>query len=958
VAGRDIVRNIIANDKASKPLKDVGKAAEQTAGSLNELSAAEQRLQLATEIAKTRVEKATTAATRAVERFGKESIQAREASLRLRAAQLDLADASDKAEGQLNAAGHAADRAGRRFDGLRARVGTLGSTMKHLSGVGLGAGMGGLASVGAVVPALAGLTAGFAAFGTVAIPATSAAIGFGIHIAATGAKVAKFAGTVGPAAASLLPLAAGLGVVVTTLKLMGPALAESVSSTGTAFTKAGDAAGVVAAKGVSDLSRSFVRLNMPGIRSNMLYIADAVNGVVTSVGKWLNSVTGQKAIATSVTNVAEAFHELAPDVSALAIAFLNLFSRTAGDTRAIDLLATGLNRALVGATNFINGLTPAKIDAAWAALHRFAGDVQDFAGKVAGWGAAIMGAVRWWQRHAEEIQHVRDVLAVVAIAVGVATGGWIPALVAGVSLLVAHWDKVSSAMSGAIGWMRSSDTAGRAQATAVNVWSDAVSGLVGWYREWLAPTMAWLGQQVMPQLEAAGHDLAEAFRAVSGDTAFWTGAAKVLGGILIGTVVVAVGITVGTIRTLTFTVRAAAEILHGFAVGFMAVRDGTEVAGTAIRNWFIDLRAKIRNFFVDSMTWLHEGGKNLGLGLRDGAQAAWNATSGFLFGTMKTKIRNFFTDGTTWLHGAGKDVLNGLFDGARAAWKAAKGWAVDLKNTVVGAVKDAFGIHSPSRVMMGLGGSMVDGLIHGIIRKNPTALITKVFGGTTQALQSMVSSGLIGAGRLTGKAMDALGGMLGGPAVQGGNRSNRALGKTMAGAFGWAGEAQWNALDRLWMGESGWNSNAKNTTSTAFGIPQFLKSTGSAYGLAYGNTNPAAQISAGLQYIKDVYGSPLGAYSAWSSRSPHWYANGGVINEPVMGVGLRSGDRYGFGERGPETVVPGRVHAVSGGSGTVKHETTIHINATGSDIELENKLVRVLTSASNGGRLKQIGIST
>jgi hypothetical protein len=34
-------------------------------------------------------------------------------------------------------------------------------------------------------------------------------------------------------------------------------------------------------------------------------------------------------------------------------------------------------------------------------------------------------------------------------------------------------------------------------------------------------------------------------------------------------------------------------------------------------------------------------------------------------------------------------------------------------------------------------------------------------------------------------------------------------------------------------------------------------------------------------------------------------ANGGVIREPVAGVGIRSGNSYSFGERGPETVTPG-----------------------------------------------------
>jgi tape measure domain-containing protein len=181
-----------------------------------------------------------------------------------------------------------------------------------------------------------------------------------------------------------------------------------------------------------------------------------------------------------------------------------------------------------------------------------------------------------------------------------------------------------------------------------------------------------------------------------------------------------------------------------------------------------------------------------------------------------------------------------------------------------------------------------------------------------------------------------------------GNRNNRSIGKLMAASFGWAGD-QWTSLDALWMGESGWNQNAKNPTSTAFGIPQFLKTTAAAYGLPYGSTDVFAQISAGLKYIKDVYGNPSNAYSKWRGRSPHWYGAGGVINEPVMGIGLRSGDRYGFGERGPETVVPGRLQG-NGGGGDV-HIHLHNSGAIGSETQLLDWLARGVDKLNRHGRL-------
>lgn len=71
---------------------------------------------------------------------------------------------------------------------------------------------------------------------------------------------------------------------------------------------------------------------------------------------------------------------------------------------------------------------------------------------------------------------------------------------------------------------------------------------------------------------------------------------------------------------------------------------------------------------------------------------------------------------------------------------------------------------------------------------------------------------------------------------------------------------------------------------------------------------------------RELIFSPAGGRQIWNGR-PHTYtgitranhwdhvhwamANGGVIREPMLGVGLRSGDTYSLGERGPETVTPG-----------------------------------------------------
>jgi hypothetical protein len=136
----------------------------------------------------------------------------------------------------------------------------------------------------------------------------------------------------------------------------------------------------------------------------------------------------------------------------------------------------------------------------------------------------------------------------------------------------------------------------------------------------------------------------------------------------------------------------------------------------------------------------------------------------------------------------------------------------------------------------------------------------------------------------------------GGPGGGGGFISRGAavsMGKAMAAGYGWTG-LQWTDLFNLWQRESGWNDKARNSSSGAAGIPQDI--TGNFHGGARG------QISWGLKYIKNRWRNPA---EAWSHELRFgWYGDGGPINEPVVGVGLRTGRGYGFGENGPEDVVP------------------------------------------------------
>ena len=65
-------------------------------------------------------------------------------------------------------------------------------------------------------------------------------------------------------------------------------------------------------------------------------------------------------------------------------------------------------------------------------------------------------------------------------------------------------------------------------------------------------------------------------------------------------------------------------------------------------------------------------------------------------------------------------------------------------------------------------------------------------------------------------------------------------------------DKQYQCLDRLWNRESKWDPTARNSKSTAYGIPQLLD---------LKETNGFKQIDIGIKYIVHRYGNPCNAYT-------------------------------------------------------------------------------------------------
>ena len=96
----------------------------------------------------------------------------------------------------------------------------------------------------------------------------------------------------------------------------------------------------------------------------------------------------------------------------------------------------------------------------------------------------------------------------------------------------------------------------------------------------------------------------------------------------------------------------------------------------------------------------------------------------------------------------------------------------------------------------------------------------------------------------------------------------KAIARALMPKFGFSSD-QFGCLDSLWTRESNWNVHASNASSGAHGIPQALPGSKMASAGPDWESNPVTQITWGLGYIQDRYGSPCGA---WAHSQGHgWY---------------------------------------------------------------------------------------
>jgi SLT domain-containing protein len=142
----------------------------------------------------------------------------------------------------------------------------------------------------------------------------------------------------------------------------------------------------------------------------------------------------------------------------------------------------------------------------------------------------------------------------------------------------------------------------------------------------------------------------------------------------------------------------------------------------------------------------------------------------------------------------------------------------------------------------------------------------------------------------TGVPPGALGSAFGSSnAVAGGNLQQ--IAQRLLLQYGWSG--QWPAFNALENREAGWLLNARNASSGAYGLAQFIDGPGEYAQYGGDATTGLGQLTAMMNYIHQRYGSPN---AAWGHETAFgWYGNGfsGDVNRPTI---------FGAGEAGREHV--------------------------------------------------------
>lgn len=123
---------------------------------------------------------------------------------------------------------------------------------------------------------------------------------------------------------------------------------------------------------------------------------------------------------------------------------------------------------------------------------------------------------------------------------------------------------------------------------------------------------------------------------------------------------------------------------------------------TGVVKFFTELPGKIWNAIVSAVGKVGEWCKNLYNKVKEEVPKITN------------KVIDYFKELPGKILDIGKNIISGFIDGIHEKWESAKKGVGDFVDGIVKGFKDGFDVHSPSRVMSGIGENVAAGLKNGI----------------------------------------------------------------------------------------------------------------------------------------------------------------------------------------------------------------------------------------------------
>ena len=376
------------------------------------------------------------------------------------------------------------------------------------------------------------------------------------------------------------------------------------------------------------------------------------------------------------------------------------------------------------------------------------------------------------------------------------------------------------------------------------------------------------------------------------------------------------------------------SIRHGTASAFDHIRHDTASAMNDLYGATIGVAIRIGHNVETQWDSLRHSTANIFDGLRHDTAAAWDR----IWADASGKVSHGIAVTVAWfrrlpgeavsvlgnagrlLLGWGEGVIGGLLNGMNSV--IGKVW--NFIKSIPGKILGFLGIHSPPQWAIDAGGHIMNGL--GIGMSNAQAKLASAVKSAAAAAAAVPTAATAGSS----------GGVI------------ATMMRNMAAARGWTG-AQWNALYDVEMAEAGFSLTARNPSSGAYGLAQFINGPSEYYQYGGNPTTATGQITAMLNYIASRYGTPA---AAWAHESAfHWYAGGTPSAAPGWAVvGERGPEIVKF--RGGEQVIPARqvVHAGAGGG-----EVHVHLHnegVIGSQAEMDRWVENSFNRLARGSRLR------